>query len=169
MILIGQPVLAGEESWRQVRKPLDINGQEFMAPEYIDTNSALRSNDGYIVFRSTMASPTYEMRNGAVFENKEKRTFSDSTYYAIQCDSKRWVYTEWKPKFQHVWRNYTEDEKAYNNDWPRNVEKLLCNEPGIRSIPHDAGRVMFLNFTKTKNWSNKVLTYDEAVKIGVIQ
>jgi len=169
LMLLGSIVKAEEQLWKQVRQPLDVNGEEFMAPEYIDINSTLRTSDGYIVFRSTSPLSTLEMRNGELFLNKQKRTFSGATYYAIECDLKRWVSTTWKPKFEHTWRNYTKDERAYNNDWPRNVEKLLCNKPGLRAIPHTAGKVMFLNYTKTKKWSNEVLTYDEAVKMGIIQ
>ena len=76
----------GTADWRKVDEAHIYNGEEMMSPKFIDLNSALLAKDGYIVFRQILATPTYEMRNGEVFVNNDKRRFDKSWYFnAIHC------------------------------------------------------------------------------------
>lgn len=165
--------------WRKVDEASMYMGKEMFPPKFVDINSALQTSDGYIAFRQILPIPTFEMRNGEVYENKEKRVWDDSwRYLGINCKKKLFASSSNWPKFKSAERYYGKDVfedgiQVYNNTWPRNVEKLLCKKSGIRRIPHRVGEVLLLNIRRgkaiTERMNVKPLTYDEAVMLGVLR
>lgn len=145
---------AKAQDLKLVKDGLTYNGFELTKPEYIDVDSALLTIDNYIVFRS-----------GTLGYGRELMSVQ---YMGIECDKKRWLYSQGKPVFETVWRDYTKNENTFDNQWPRNVENALCGKVGIRSIPHSAKQVLFLNYSKKGALNFSPMQYDEAVDLGLI-
>ena len=160
-VLVSTARAESNADWRKVDEAMSYEGEEMYPPKFVDINSALMTSDGYIVFRQIAPLPTFEMRNGEVYANKNKRIFDGSwSYYGINCKEKYFASSKNLPKFKSSSRYYGEDVvqdgvSVYNNAWPRNVEKLLCNKSGIRRIPHKAGAVLFLNYKGGRNFNFK--------------
>ena len=169
-LLLGASAFAYENDWRQVDEAIVYKGDEMYPPKFLDYNSTLKTNDGYIVFKSMAPSPRYETRNGKFFKNTNVRNFDGRfQYVGINCELKRFASSKQAPKFSSTWRDYTKDGEVYNNEWPKNVEKLICNKSGIKVIPHSVGEVLFLNYKKDTYSMSPPLEYDQAVELGILK
>ena len=143
------------QNLKLVYEGLTYKGVKMLPDTYIDVDSAMLTVDDYIVFRS-----------GSLGEDRRLESIQ---YEGIGCKTKRWITSKGLPKFKTEWRDYTKNEDTWDNSWPRNVEKMLCRRSGIRSIPHTAGEVLFLNYSSNKGLNFSPLQYDEAVDLGLIK
>lgn len=165
--LLCNPCIAQSSRWVKVSNGSFYKGEQMYPPQYIDLNSVIKANDGLIVYRVS--------RFGATFPDYKKKKYHSASFGAINCEERKIANIQTIPKYRATLRDYSRESPAYNNEYPRNVEKAVCNLSRLRSVRHRTPQILYLNRRKSVNmtrddWEGKdVITYDQAVKLGVLK